>query len=318
VTPRVVVKPAPVKHAPVEPASRSRHPGRRWRLVGVFLSLLLIAAAVAGVELSRHDHTATGAVGSSAAGSRAIAAEAAARTAAVSWITSQVAHYTIVACDAVMCSDLAQHGIPASDMQVLQPTSPDPYGGVLIIATADIRSQFGSKLARVYAPQVIASFGTGTNRIDVRVVAPLGPVAFRSALGADLAARRSSGALLLRNPRVRTSLSARALLAAGQVDQRLLTTIASLASQQPVEIAGFSTSAPGASRGIPLRFVYLATSDPASRLSGPAYVRTLTAQVQSQGQPYIPLSIATIRLPDGQPVLRIEFGAPSPTGLLKA
>ena len=298
-------------------AGRTGHPGRRWRLAGVLISLLLVAAAVLTIELSRRDHQGARAPGLSSAGSRRIAAETVARSDAVAWVTSQVGRYTIVACDAVVCSELAQHGIPAADLQVLRPTSPDPYGGVLIIATADIRSQFGSKLTSVYAPQVIASFGTGTNRIDIRVVAQMGPTAFRTALAADLAARRSSGIELLHNKQVTASPSARALLAAGQVDMRLLTTIAFLADQHPLDIAGFATSAPGGSPGLPLRFAYLAAIDPAAHMISAAYVHTLIALVSSQPPPYVPLSLGVVRLPDGQEVLRLEFPAPSPTGLLK-
>ena len=306
-----------VRPASDQRADRTGHPGRRWRLAGVLISLVLVAAAVLTIELSRREHPATGASGLSAAGSGRIAAETIARSDAVALVTSQAGHYTIVACDEVVCSELAQHGIPAADLQVLRPTSPDPYGGVLIIATADIRSQFGSKLASVYAPQVIASFGTGTNRIDIRVVAQMGPTAFRTALAADLAARRSSGAELLHNRQVTATPSARALLAAGQVDMRLLTTIAFLADQHPVDIAGFATSAPGGSPGLPLRFGYLAATDPAAHMTSSAYVHALIALVTSQPPPYVPLSLGLVRLPDGQEVLRLEFPAPSPTGLLK-
>lgn len=298
-------------------AGRTRHPGRRWRLAGVLISLVLVAVAVLTIELSRREHPAAGAPGVSTAGSRRIAAETFARGQAVAWVTSQVGHYINVACDAVVCSELAQHGIPAADLQVLRPTSPDPYGGVLIIATADIRSQFGGKLATVYAPQVIASFGTGTNRIDIRVVAQMGPAAFRAAFAADLAARRSSGAELLRNRHVTASPSARALLSAGQVDLRLLTTIAFLADQHPVDISGFATSAPGGSPGLPLRFAYLAVSDPAAHMASSTYVHALIALVSSQPPPYVPLNLGVVRLSDGQQVVRLEFPAPSPTGLLK-
>ena len=156
-------------------ASRAKHPGRRWRLAGVLIALILVAAVVAAVELSRPNHATTAASRSAAAGSQSIAAEAVARGHAVAWISSQVGTNIVAACDAVMCSALAQHGFPAGNLNVLQPTSPDPYGSVLVIATADIRNQFGSKLAVVYAPEVIASFGTGANRIDIRVIAQRGP-----------------------------------------------------------------------------------------------------------------------------------------------
>ena len=73
------------------------------------------------------------------------------------------------------------------------------YGSQLVIATADVRSQFGAKLASVYAPQLIASFGTGADEIAVRVIAANGPGAFRSELSADLQARKSSGTQLAGN-----------------------------------------------------------------------------------------------------------------------
>ena len=52
-------------------------------------------------------------------------------------------------------------------------------------------------------------------------------------------------------------------------------------------------------------------------MTSSAYVHALIAQVSSQRPPYVPLSLGMVRLPDGQEVLRIEFAAPSPTGLLK-
>jgi hypothetical protein len=198
---------------------------------------------------------------------------------------------------------------------VLQPTTPDPYGSELVIATADVRSEFGSKLAAVYAPEVIASFGTGTGRIDVRVIAPHGPAAFQAALRADLRTRKSSGAQLLRNHKIRVSATARAQLAAGQVDERLLTIIAFMAAGHPLDVVDFGSVAPGASPSVPLRFADLSVTDAAAHMTSPAYERALKALAHSEVAPYVPLSVGTVRLADGQTVLRIEFAAPSPVGL---
>jgi hypothetical protein len=210
---------------------------------------------------------------------------------------------------------LAARGFPAGNLTILRATVPDPYGSVLVIATADVRSQFGTKLALVYAPQVIASFGAGPNRIDVRVIAPLGPAAFRTALAADLAARKSSGRQLLQNPRITVAASARPLLAAGLIDSRLLTTIAFLAGQHPIDIVGFGGASPGAGP-VPLRSVYLAESDPAAQMASSAYVQSLESVLQAQSPPYVPLSVSSVQLGGGAPVLQVEFAAPSPLGLL--
>ena len=268
---------------------------------------------------TRHSPARTGnADGARPAGSQQLAAAAAIRDQAVTWVAGQVGHDVAVACDAVTCSSLAARGFPASNLTVLRPTAPDPYGSVLLIATAGIRSQFGSKLSSVYAPQVIASFGTGSGRIDVRVVAARGPAAFRAAVSADLAARKSSGAELLRNSHLTISAVARDQLASGLVDLRLLTTLAFMAGQHPIDIVGFGGVAAGADPDVPMRIVYLAESDAAAHLSGGTYVRALEDVVHAETPPYVPLSVITTELAGGQPVLQIEFAAPSPLGLLRS
>ena len=82
---------------------------------------------------------------------------------------------------------------------MLGPGQGDPLGSDILVATAAVRSQFGSRLASVYAPVVVAAFGTGAARIDVRVEAPDGAAAYRAGLAADVAARKAAGAQILRN-----------------------------------------------------------------------------------------------------------------------
>ena len=125
-------------------------------------------------------------------------------------------------------------------------------------ATTAVRSLFGRRLASVYAPAVVAAFGLGKTCIQIRVVAPDGAVAYRNALRADLLARKVAGAQLLRNKRIRVSHTARRQLAAGQVDTRLLTTIAAVAHLRVLRITGFSDSGPDAAAGTPLRWAELA------------------------------------------------------------
>ena len=280
------------------------------------LLILVIAAVV--LSLSRHKAPAPG--GGSrpgSAGSSRIAAETAYRSQAVAWVADQVDRNDIVACDAVMCAALAAGGFPAGNLMVLSPTSPVPFGSDVLVATADIRSHFGSQLSTADAPEVIAAFGTGTARIDIRAVAQDGTAAFRIQFRADQAARRSSGAELLRNKGIAVSALARRQLAAGQVDPRLMSTIVFLAAQQPVDIVGFGSSAPGAGPGVPLRFADLAETDARARLTGPAYLQSMLALLSSQQLVYAPMSTATVRLPGGQDVIRIQFAAPTPLGLLR-
>ena len=180
------------------------------------------------------------------------------------------------------------------------------------MATAAVRSQFGSRLTTVYAPTVIASFGSGSARIDVRVYAAGGAAAYLAALKADELSRVSVGRQLLRNSRVSVTPAARQQLATGQVDSRLLITIATLSGQGPVSVVAFGDSGPGASPGAPLREAELAA--PAGAKSG--YLHSMISLLQAQQQPYLANSVTLVRLANGQQAVRIEFAAPSPLGLL--
>jgi len=109
------------------------------------------------------------------------------RAQAAAWVAEQVSPDVTVSCDAVMCAALQAHGFPVSKLVVLGPTSPDPVPSVLVVETATVRELFGSSLAIAWAPAVLASFGSGTGTITVRVVAPHGAAAYQAALNADRA-----------------------------------------------------------------------------------------------------------------------------------
>jgi hypothetical protein len=267
------------------------------------------------------------------------AAAAAARAQAASWVTSQVSRADIVACDPAMCTVLQAHGVPGGDLLVLRPGSADPLGSDVVVATPAVRNQFGARLAGVYAPQVLASFGTGAQEIQVRAVAPDGAAAFRAALAADLSARRTAGRQLAHNPRLTIPGPARAALQAGRVDSRLLVVLAALAANQRLTILSFGSSGPGAGADTPLRRVQV-TADHAT-------VTAMLAFVQAQRVPYRPahatitratitrafITRAAVTRSDATQaggasthaggasahaasVLTVEFAAPSPAGLL--
>jgi hypothetical protein len=209
-----------------------------------------------------------------------------------------------------MCAALVQHGVPAGNLLVLGPGASDPLGSAVVMATAAVRGMFGARLVTVYAPQTLASFGVGQARVDVRAVAPDGALAYRAALAADLRARQVAGLQLLRNRRIALPSAARAELAAGRVDARLLITLAALAVNGPVQVLGFSDDGPGASMGTPLR----AAEIMAAGRSGPS----MLAFLRAQRAPYLPAQSGLSPAPGGETVLTVEFAAPSPLGLLSA
>jgi hypothetical protein len=299
---------------------RKRQPGRRYRVAGLLLSVtaLIIGGSVVlvfygpgttSVTLRGHQHPPAPGDGQVAAQGRAAA-----------WVAAQVGRTTIVSADPAMCRVLKSRGVPARDVYELRPETTNPLRSAVIVATPAVRAQFGTLLTSVYAPTVLASFGTGRQRVDIREIAQRGAAAYRSMLAADLAARKSTAAELLHSNRIAVSPSARTQLAAGQVDSRLLITIAAMAAKGPIYIVAFDGFAPGADANVPLRFADLTQASPGqpvgSRSVTPAFVRSMVAFLHGPDAPYRPLQVETAHLAGGHVALRIEFAAPSPLGLL--
>jgi hypothetical protein len=194
----------------------------------------------------------------------------------------------MVACDPVMCAALQSHGVIGGRLVPLRPGSADP----------------GSA-------SVIASFGAGPTRIEVRVVTPGGAAAYESALRADLAARMDAGSQLLQNSRIQFIAQDGARLRAGEVDARLLATLAALSPVYSFRVTGFGDASPGAQ--VLFRDVTITMS---GRGDGGSELAAARALVSSQATPYLPAHATIIAGTTGQSALRIEFAAPSPLGLL--
>jgi hypothetical protein len=229
------------------------------------------------------------------------------RAQAAEWIAQQVSPGTVVACDPDMCPVLAANGLPAAQLLTLPEPAANPRGAGIVVATPAVRAASGGRLASGYAPEVIASFGSGASEIDVRVVAPDGAAAFEAALPTDQSGRISAGQQLLRNKHVRVSAAARAALAAGDVDPRLLTALAALAAQHRVTIASFDDPSPGAP-AVPLRGVEIG---PAAR----GALRPLLSFLRAQRPPYLPAQAVLVPAGHGKYLLSVQYDAPGPLGL---
>jgi hypothetical protein len=296
-----------------------RHPGRRGllALAGV-LAVAVTAATVGAVigrgvtssaALSRPANSASPAANSINAAS--INAATMARDQAAVWVARQVAPSAIVACDPAMCAALQASGVPAGRLLMLGTTAADPLGSDVVAATPALRSQFGARLETVYAPAVIASFGAGAARIDIRAMAPDGAAAYTAALDADRSARVSAGRQLLRNRRIQAGAGVRAALRAGEVDARLLAMFAALAAEQPLRILALADPSPGvASLAVPYRGAEIAPGLAGTKSA--ARVGTMLSFLRAQRPPYLPTRAALA----GRSALNIEYAAPSPLGLL--
>ena len=160
---------------------------RRPRTVALIAAAaVVVAAGPVAIALSGH-HSPTGPDGSPTS----------ARNRAAAWVAQQVSRNDLVGCDITMCHALEAYGVPVGDLLVMNSGRSDLLDPQVIVSTATIRHLFGNRLDSVYAPTVIASFGTGSARVDVRAVAPNGGAA---ALQQDLQQRKNGRLPACREP----------------------------------------------------------------------------------------------------------------------
>jgi hypothetical protein len=236
----------------------------------------------------------------------ALQTAAANRDQAADWIAQQMLPSVLIGCDPLMCQALSAVGVSASRLSVVQPSAPDPLGVEAIVATPALRSQFGPRLATVYAPLVLASFGSGAQRIDIRYLAPGGTAAFEASLASARQTRMEAGRQLLSNKNVQASAQARGALLAGNVDPRLLITLGLLAHEMPIRLVLFDDSSPGASSVVPLRGAEIGATSSAGLSAMLAFLAQQTT--------YQPSHYQKVENASGQ-VVTMQYGAPGPLGL---
>jgi hypothetical protein len=282
-------------------------------MAGVLTVGVVLAAVAAGFAVFHHTggNSTTGSTAgrsgnarSGAANARPVDAAQVSRNAAV-WVAAQVGSASIISCDPVMCQALKSGGLPAGQLLVLKQGITSPLGSAVVVATPILRSQIGSRLSSVYAPGILARFGSGSQQIQVRAVAAHGAADYMAHARADLAARKQSGSELAGNSKVVVSGVARKELAAGEVDARLMTVIIGLATSHPVDIVAFGDAGPSTATA-PFRSAELAETN----------MQTMVATVARQQPPFRAAHMTSLKLGKGRSVLSIDFAAPSIFGLL--
>ena len=93
-----------------------------------------------------------------------------------------------------------------------------------------------------------------------------------------------------------------------------------MAATHPMFVVDFGSPAPGADPDMPLRQADLAEDAHAHHHAGhvvsAGYVHSMVSYLREQHGLFRPARVQTVHLADGATVLRIEFTAPTPLGLL--
>jgi hypothetical protein len=245
------------------------------------------------------------------------------RERAAAWVARWVSHSAWIACDRVMCSTLRADGVPQDQFVPINTGTPDPVGSDVVVETAVVRNLFRHRLGSVYAPAVLARFGSGGARIEVRVVdSNGGALRFERKLRAGVRARKLAGRELLINQNIATSPAAARQLAAGRVDPRILETLSVLANELPLTVLAFGGAGPGASRGMPRLSVDVTAGDCANgnsavsaswaRVETPVWLAGVLELLRAQIAPRQPARYHEITSRNGLTFVRIDYAAPSP------
>jgi hypothetical protein len=300
---------------PAGPQAARPHTGRvrwRWRVAAVVAAVLLTAGlGGAALALAQQGTPPARPKGGHPGSSPPLSNGAEVRNQAVTWILHQVSRSAGVACDALVCNELARGGFPGANLLIIGPQTNDPLGADLVVSTAAVRAQLRDRLASVWAPAIIAAFGSGNARIEIRLEFPGGATSYNADKGAYARARKHIDALLLTNKNIELSAPARAELRSGSIDPRLPELLAAMAHWHQLRIVDFGGQSPGGGPASLLRSMDLATASPSAHLSSSAYINRMRSFIRAQRSKYHP-ALSLVKLPSGQTVLRIGYRAPSP------
>jgi predicted Ser/Thr protein kinase len=301
----------PASAEPQAAQPRSGRGRRRWRAAAILVPVLLVAGVIGmAVNFAGHGTPPARPTGHPGA-SPPLNTEAAVRNQAVTWVMREVSRAAVVGCDAQVYAELLSRGFPGASLLKFGPQSNDPLGADLVVDTAAVRAQFHDRLASVWAPAIIAAFGSGNARIEIRLEPFGGAKSYRAHQGTYARARKAADAQLLTNSHLTFSATARAQLRSGEIDPRLPELLALMVHFHPLQIVDFGDHSPGGGPASLLRSMDLATANPPAHLTPSEYINWMRSFIKVQRSEYHP-ALSLVTLPTGQTVLRIGYGAPSP------
>ncbi|WP_061293847.1 hypothetical protein [Herbidospora cretacea] len=231
------------------------------------------------------------------------------REQAATWVARQVSG--IVGCDAPVCALLAARDVEPSRLLPLRGQE-DVLNADVVVVTPALQALFGTGLAPITAPEPLAVVG------DIRVVrvTPQGVGTFAEALERDMRDRREAGRELVAHPRLAATPQATRQLAEGEVDARILMSLAALAASHTLYVRGFGDSGASA-RKTPYRSVEISSVDGGEPTD--ASVSGIIRFLEAQQSRFHPIEVKIARPVDAaSTILRIRYAAPSPTGALSS
>jgi hypothetical protein len=219
-------------------------------------------------------------------------------TSAERWLVDNVPRERSLIVDDALWVDLVESGFPPEQLAAYGTVEVDADVGPaatgswsdyrLVVVTDPLRTVAeagrGSIDEGVRRSVPVAIFGAGSDRVEVRRIVTEGPATVANANDHDRIASVSAGTALARNRSIDLTPGARAALVAGEVDERLMTTLVALAVDHPLLVSSFPLDPGEAAAGVPRRVVEL-------RAATEADARALAELLAHQEPPYQPAAV---------------------------
>ncbi|MBC7760626.1 MAG: hypothetical protein H7201_02265 [Candidatus Saccharibacteria bacterium] len=157
--------------------------------------------------------------------------------------------------------------------------------------------------------EIVASFGSGTQAVDIRRINPDGLSAAKKTTAAETALASEVGIQLVANPGLSVSSSDRNLLTGGRVDLRIPLALGSQLATGSVKVSGLPAQAGEADQ--PRRTVRISALSGEAAVRGGSLTPLATAYVDGLTGQYAPTSISVV---DG--TLQLLYSSAVPVDLL--
>ncbi len=235
---------------------------------------------------------------------------------AETWLTTNLRPDQSVVIDAAAGQELTGSGL--ADRQVIEiPASGSLVnelvrwtGSAYAVSSPDLRArvaQLPDVRSALDGWMPVAAFGSGDDRVEVRRIDSGAAADLHERAVAAQALRLRAGGDLAENPRVTASPDALAALRAGEVDERVLSVLATFSATHELHIAGFPTVEGEDGAGMPRRIVEVDRIDDQAVAIGGAGRSPFEAYLDAQRQAYRPAAVDTDPGPSGDAVIRVTY-----------
>lgn len=172
------------------------------------------------------------------------------------WVSANLPVDARLVADSAVMADLAKAGIPGWDLVDYRALDAQPATDAAagwrvydyIVSTPALRtglSASGQVRTALASSTVVASYGAGPGRVEVREIDAQGLPAAADRVSKAEAASAAAGRQMLSSERVKLSPVAAQQVVTGMVDGRVLSVLVGLGSQFSLTVAGFSDPDPG-------------------------------------------------------------------------